>query len=123
MKGGVPATLHLKEVYAALGQGAAAEREALSTGGTPEGDHRLVLHQEEKVVRQLSGKSPSGKTALEVEHSAVGLLSQVIHDEPVGHAPAPQRRALRASMMADSPDTPSRSRSPFLPKSWLTGMH
>jgi hypothetical protein len=57
VKGHVSAALHLEDLYAPSLELRWRERETAGPGAAPDRDHRIVLHQEEEIIRDFPGNA------------------------------------------------------------------
>src|SRR5437867_187099 len=73
----VAAALDLEDLQAVLRQHAARERKARGLGAAPQRHDRLVLHQEQQVLRQLTGTPAAAELALQLQHFTVAAAAQL----------------------------------------------
>src|SRR3954468_18082500 len=81
-----------------------------------------MFHQQQEIILYFAANSPLTEIALKLEHLRIGPPSEVLHQQAAAHAPAPRRRALRASTTPSTTVRARRTSSPDLPRSWCTGI-
>src|SRR6185369_15437809 len=86
-----------------------------------EGDHRLVLHEEQHVFGQLSSHAAPAQVTLQLQDFAVAAAAQVYHLKRKGHAVARARRTERNSSPAPSTATRKNPARPGTPSVSLRG--
>ena len=108
MEGDVPSSLDFIDTYTPVLQLSSREGHTLRPRPPSQGDHRLMLDEQQKIVSDLTGLSPAAKGPLQLQDLSVRLTAEVIDEETRAHELILALTARRPSNAAITPQTPSR---------------
>src|SRR5882672_6795381 len=86
VKGHIAAAFDLEHSDAAALQLRRRKRETRDSSASSEGDHRLVLYQEQDILGDLAIHAAATETALELQHLGISPLTEILHHQSAAHA-------------------------------------
>jgi hypothetical protein len=81
VEGHVATTLHFEDLHASSFQLGGPQWEAGGSGAPAERNDRLVLHQKEHVVLNVTGNALAAQPPLKLQDLGIGLTAQVADDQ------------------------------------------